>query len=170
MLLEISFQLSLFGKTSWELSYQMTGWIFWPSSGPSGQTPKFQCLPLDAGAMPEWCEGEGLIWPGGPWTPNIGPAPAWHDGSASFLWQILEGGVLEKYCLSPAQCSRILRLAQLAGCPPPEEIEALFLKQGGVYPSPDPFSCSVCGAPPRTRNTSNSGIVLDFQLTLFPPF
>ena len=73
-------------------------------------------------------------------------------------------------CLSPAQCSRFLRLAQLAGCPPPEEIEALFLKQGGVYPSPDPFSCSVCGAPPRTRNTSNSGIVLDFQLTLFPPF
>ena len=148
----------------------MTGWIFWPSSGPSGQTPKFQCLPLDAGAMPEWCEGEGLIWPGGPWTPNIGPAPAWHDGSASSLWQILEGGVLEKYCLSPAQCSRFLRLAQLAGCPPPKEIEALFLKQGGVYPSPDPFSCSVCGVPPRTRNTSNSGIVLDFQLTLFPPF
>ena len=114
----------------------MTGWIFWPSSGPSGQTPKFQCLPLDAGAMPEWCEGEGLIWPGGPWTPNIGPAPAWHDGSASSLWQILEGGVLEKYCLSPAQCSRFLRLAQLAGCPPPKEIEALFLKQGACTRHP----------------------------------
>ena len=32
----------------------MTGWIFLPSSGLSGRTPKFQCLPLDDGDTPEW--------------------------------------------------------------------------------------------------------------------
>ena len=170
MLLEISFQLSLFGKTLPERWYQMTGWIILPFSGPSGLTPKFQCLPLDDGDMPEWYEGEGLIWPGGPWTPNTGPAPAWHGGSASSSWRILEGGVLEKYCLSPVQCSHFLRLAQRAGCPPPREIEALFLNQGGVYPSSDPFSCSVCEGPQKNKNTSNSGTVSDFQLTLFPLF
>ena len=139
MPLEISFQLSLFGRTLPERWYQMTGWIFLPSSGLSGRTPKFQCLPLDDGDTPEWYEGDAPIWPGGPWTPNTGQAPAWHGGSASSSWRILEGGVLEKYCLSPAQCSRFLRLAQRAGCPPPREIEALFLKQGGRVPIVRPF-------------------------------
>ena len=76
--------------------------IFLPSSGLSGRTPKFQCLPLDDGDTPEWYEGDDPIWPGGPWMPNTGQAPAWHGGSASSSWRILEGGVLEKYCLSPA--------------------------------------------------------------------
>ena len=75
---------------------------------------------------------------------------------------------LPKYCLSPAQCSHFLRLAQRAGCPPPAEIEALFLKQGGAYPSPDPFKGSVCGEPPRRGNKQRSKTVSDFQLTLFP--
>lgn len=147
----------------------MTGWIFWPCSDPS-KTPRFQFLPLVDGQMPEWCEGDVPIWPGGLWTPNIGQAPAWHDGSGSFSWQILEGSVLTKYCLSPAQCSYFLKLAQRAGCPPPPEIEALFLKQGGVYPSSDPFNCSVCEEHPKNRNTSSSETALGFQLTLFPLF
>lgn len=147
----------------------MTGWIFWPYSDPS-KTPRFQFLPLVDGQMPEWCEGDVPIWPGGLWTPNIGQAPAWHDGSVSFSWQILEGSVLTKYCLSPAQCSYFLKLAQRAGCPPPPEIEALFLKQGGVYPSSAPFNCSVCGEHPKNKNTSSSETALDFQLTLFPLF
>ena len=67
-----------------------------------------------------------------------------------------------------AQCSHFLRLAQRAGCPPPAEIEALFLKQGGAYPSPDPFKGSVCGEPPRRGNKQRSKTVSDFQLTLFP--
>ena len=53
--------------------------------------PRFQFLPLVDGQMPEWCEGDVPIWPGGLWTPNTGQAPAWHDGSVSFSWQILEG-------------------------------------------------------------------------------
>ena len=170
MPLEISFQLSLFGRTLPERWYQMTGWIFLPSSGLSGRTPKFQCLPLDDGDTPEWYEGDAPIWPGGPWTPNTGQAPAWHGGNASSSWRILEGGVLEKYCLSPAQCSRFLRLAQRAGCPPPREIEALFLKQGGVYPSSAPFSYSICGGPLKMETGNNFKKVLDEQLTLFPPF
>ncbi len=87
-----------------------------------------------------WCEGAAPIWPGGSWTPSVGQGPTSPDGSGSSWWRILEGGVLPKYCLSPAQCSHYLRLAARAGCPPPAEIEALFLKQGGAYPSPDPFS------------------------------
>ena len=62
--------------------------------------------------------------------------------------------MLPQYCLSPAQCSHFLRLAQRAGCPPPAEIEALFLKQGGAYPSPDPFKGSVWGAAKEGEQTA----------------
>ena len=164
-----NFQLSLFGKTSWELFHQMTGWIFWPSSDPSS-TPKFQCLILEDGRTPEWCEGEAPIWHGGLWTPSVGQSPGWHDGSGSSSWRILEGVVLPKYCLSPAQCSSLLRLAERAGCPPPKEIEALLLNQGGAYPSSGPFRCTVCGEPQKTENSTNSKAASDFQMTLFPLF
>ena len=164
---KVYIQLSLFGKTSWERFLQMTGWILEPCY-PLLQTPKFQCLLREDGQTPEWCEGDAPTSHGGSWTPNIGQAPGWHDGSASFSWQILEGGVLPKYCLSPVQCSHFLRLAERAGCPPPREIEALFLKQGGVYLSSDPFKDSVCGELPSRENKRHSKTVSDFQLTLFP--
>ena len=131
----VYFQQSLFGKMSWERFHQITGWILEPSY-PLSQTPMFQCLLLEDGQEPEWCEGERLTSAGGSWTPSIGQAPGWHDGSASFLWQTLEDGVPTKYFLSPAQCSHFLHLAEIAGCPPPAEIEALLLKQGGVYQLP----------------------------------
>ena len=134
----VYFQQSLFGKMSWERFHQMTGWILEPSY-PLSQTPMFQCLLLEDGQEPEWCEGERLTSAGGSWTPSIGQAPGWHDGSASFLWQTLEDGVPTKYFLSPAQCSHFLHLAEIAGCPPPAEIEALLLKQGGAYQSPNHF-------------------------------
>ena len=95
-------------------------------------------------------------------------SPGWHDGSASFLWQTLEDGAPTKYFLSPAQCSHFLRLAEIAGCPPPAEIEALLLKQGGVYRLPDPFNASVCGHPPRSGRKQRSETASDCQLTLFP--
>ena len=41
-----SIQLSLFGRTSWELLYREIGWILEPSSNPS-VAPKFQCLSLN---------------------------------------------------------------------------------------------------------------------------
>ena len=137
----VYFQQSLFGKMSWERFHQMTGWILEPSYLLS-QTPMFQCLLLEDGQEPEWCEGERLTSLGGSWTPSIGQAPGWHDGSVSFLWQTLEDGAPTKYFLSPAQCSHFLHLAEIAGCPPPAEIEALLLKQGGVYQLPTrPFQC-----------------------------
>ena len=163
----VYFQQSLFGKMSWERFHQMTGWILEPSY-PLSQTPMFQCLLLEDGQEPEWCEGERLTSAGGSWTPSIGQAPDWHDGSASFLWQILEDGVPMKYFLSPAQCSHFLHLAEIAGCPPPAEIEALLLKQGGAYRSPDPFNASVCGRPPRSGRKQRSETASDCQLTLFP--
>src|SRR5690625_5140785 len=46
-------QLSLFGKTSWELFHQITGWILKPCWSRS-QIPKFQCLLLESGQMLEW--------------------------------------------------------------------------------------------------------------------
>lgn len=107
----------------------MTGWTLEPSY-PRSQTPTFQCLLREDGREPEWCEGAAPIWHGGSWTPSIGQSPGWHDGSASFLWQTLEADVPTKYYLSPGQCSGFLKLAQIAGCPPPAELEALFLKQG----------------------------------------
>ena len=161
------FQLSLFGKTSWERFFQTTGWILEPSS-PRSQPPTFQCLLPEDGQAPEWCEGTCPISRGGSWTPSIGQAPDWHDGSESFLWQTLEDNVPPEYCLSPAQCSQFLRLAEIAGCPPPAEIEALLLKQGGAYRSPDPFNASVCGRPPRSGRKQRSETASDCQLTLFP--
>ena len=124
----VYFQQSLFGRTSWERFFQMTGWTLEPCSQRS-QPPTFQCLLLEDGQEPEWCEGIRPISHGGSWTPSIGQAPDWHDGSASLLWQTLEDNVPTKYFLSPAQCSQFLRLAEIAGCPPPAEIEALLLSR-----------------------------------------
>ena len=169
MPLEVNIQLSLFGKTSWERFLQMTGWILEPCY-PLSQTPKFQCLLLEDGQTPEWCEGDALTSAGGSWTPSIGQSPGWPGGSASFSWRILEGGVLPRYCLSPVQCSHFLRLAERAGTPPPKEIEALFLKQGGGYLLSDPFKDSVYGGRPNAESSRRSKTVSDCQLTLFPLF
>src|SRR5690625_7709462 len=50
-------QLSLFGKTSWELFHQITGWILRPCLNRS-QIPKFQCLLPESGQTLEWSEGK----------------------------------------------------------------------------------------------------------------
>ena len=157
------------GKMSWEVFHQATDWILTPYSQRS-RAPKFQCLLPGDGQTPEWYEGSELTSPGGSWTPNIGQAPDWHDGRESFSWQILEGGVLPKYCLSPAKCSRFLTLAQRAGCPPPREIEALLLQQGGAYPSSDPFRHSECAAPQSTNSIPNFSTASDSRPILFPRF
>ena len=102
---------------------------------------RFQCLFLENGQTQAWLEGDNLTWPGGSWTPNIGQGPLWPAEKGSLSWQILEGGGLPAYCLGPRACTRFLELAARAGIPPPPEIEALFLKQGGVYPLSTPFKC-----------------------------
>ena len=169
MPLEVYIQFSLFGKTLWERFLQATEWILEPFCQPSSAV-KFQCLLLEDGQMPEWCEGERLTSVGGSWMPSIGQAPDWHDGSASFLWQTLEASVPTKYYLSPGQCSYFLLLAQRAGCPPPKEVETLLIKQGGEYPSPDPFNASECEVPQKNIDGMLSETALDYQMTLFPLF
>ena len=91
----VYFQQSLFGRTSWERFFQMTGWTLEPCSQRS-QPPTYQCLLLDDVQEPEWFEGIRPISHGGSWTPSIGQAPDWHDGSASLLWQTLEDYVPTK--------------------------------------------------------------------------
>ena len=143
-------QLSLYGRTSWEVFLQMTGWILQPCSTHS-QIPKFQCLIAVSGRTPEWCEGDGLIPLGGSWTPSIGENPPFRSvGGGCLSWRILQENVPQKYYLSPAVCSRFLRLAVKAGCPPPKEIEYLLLKQGGKYPLSAPFPSGGC-APWQNR-------------------
>ena len=166
----VYFQLSLFGKTSWEHFHQITGWILEPCWKPS-QTPKFQCLLLEDGQMPEWCEGDALTSHGDLWTPNIGESPDWFSGeNESFSWQILEDGALEKYYIPPSLCGRILHLAERVGCPPPKEIEYLLLKQGGQYQSSMPFKTGVCGATQKKATRRASSTALENQLTLFPRY
>lgn len=139
----VGIQLSVFGKTLRERFLQMTGWILQPCSVRS-QVPRFQCLLVD-GHTPEWCEGDALIPLGDCWTPSIGENPPSYSGaSACSSWQILQASVPEKYYLSPGLCSRFLRLAVRAGCPPPKEVEYLLLKQGGRYPSSDRFPSGGC--------------------------
>ena len=126
-------QLSLFGKTSLELCYRAINATILPYSNPL-RAPRFQCLILDTGQTPEWCEGDGVIWHGVSWTPSIGRSPNSRAEKESLLWQILQDSVPQRYYLTPGQCTRILGFAARVGCPPPKIIEALLLKQGGRYP------------------------------------
>lgn len=162
----VGIQLSVFGKTLRERFLQMTGWILQPCSVRS-QVPRFQCLLVD-GRTPEWCEGDGLIPLGGSWTPSIGESPGlFSEEKESSLWRILEDSVPQKYYLSPAICSRFLRLAQTTGCPPPEPVEYLLIKQGGRYPSSAPFRNGVCGVLQNQETSLLSSQVSDGQMNLF---
>ena len=164
------FQLSLFGKTSWERFHQMTGWILDPCSNPS-QIPKFQCLLLEDGQMPEWCEGDNLTSHGDCLMPDIGEGPALsNDENASSSYRILEDSVPQKYYITPAVCTKILRLAERTGCPPPKKIEYLLLKQGGKYPSSIPFKTGVCGGTHKKATIRDLSAALENQLTLFQRF
>jgi len=159
-------QLSLFGKTSWERFLQMTGWILEPSLNVS-QIPKFQCLLLEDGQTPEWCEGERLTLFGGLWTPDIGESPRHPNGEEEFFsWRILEENAPEKYYLSPAVCSRLLRLAEIAEIPPPMEIEYLLQKQGGTYQSSTPFKTVAYGARREKKTRQDLSTASDMQTTL----
>lgn len=164
------FQLSLFGKTSWERFHQATGWILEPCLSLS-QIPKFQCLLPEDGQMQEWCEGETLMSHGGLWTPSIGESPGSPNAAnASSSWQILEDSVPQKYYLGPVHCSRILHFAELAGCPPPKEIEYVLMKQGGIYRLSTPFKTDGCADTRKTVTYPASCRVSESQLTLFPHF
>src|SRR5690606_19451944 len=149
-------QLSLFGRTSWELFHQITGWILKPCWNRS-QKPIFQCLLLENGQTLEWSEGRMLMCVGDSWMPDIGESPrSLKEEDVSSSWQILEEQVPEKYYLKPAICNRFLRLAKRAGCPPPLQVDYLLKKQGGKYPSSDPFKKDACEVPQKTKTKQDS--------------
>lgn len=127
---------------------------------------ELQCLILDSGQMPEWCEGDGVIWHGVSWTPSIGRSPNSRAEKESLLWQILQDSVPQRYYLTPGQCTRILGFAARVGCPPPKIIEALLLKQGGKYPLSYPFTDSKCAEQPQTEiGNSSSGALENAQMS-----
>ena len=160
-------QLSFYRRTSSELCYRAIKATILPYCDLL-RVPKFQCLILDTGQMPEWCEGDGVIWHGVSWTRSIGRGPGWPVGKESLLWQILQASVPQRYYLTPGQCTRILRLAARAGCPPPKIIEALLLKQGGRYPLSCPFTDAVCAEQPQTKTGGNSSRVSEIEQMCFP--
>lgn len=163
-------QLSLFGKTSMEHFYQITGWILSPSLNPS-QAPKFQCLLPKDGQVQEWCEGEKLTSAGALWMPDIGESPHYYnEEGVSFSWRILEETVAEKDYLSPAVCSRILHLAEKIGVPPLEFIEAILLKQGGKYRSSTPFKRDECEERQRKETEEIFLVASDGQMILSLPY
>lgn len=91
------------------------------------QRPKFQCLVLESGQMPEWYEAETLISLGACTTPNISEQ---HSGAGEcFLSQILEENAPERYSLSPRACAGILRRAERRGRALPPLLKAALEKQ-----------------------------------------
>lgn len=56
-----------------------------------------------------------------------------------FLVADFRGTVPEKYFLKKGQCSRILRLAQIAECPPPKPVEYILKKARRNMPIVRPF-------------------------------
>ncbi len=122
-------QGSLFGKTSQERSAAMGVMIFGLYSQNSAR-PKFQCLILDDGQTPEWCEGEELMLRGDASMRNIGVSP--NEERESSLWQILEDTVPEKYFLSEKACLGILRRAEKRGKVLPEVLRIALIRQSGA--------------------------------------
>ena len=94
------------------------------------QAPKFQCLNLDDGPTPEWCEGEALISLGASTTVNISER---HSGAGvCLLSAILEENAPEKYSLSPKACAGILRRAERRGKDLPPLLKAALMQQAGM--------------------------------------
>ena len=98
---------------------------------------------LDFAAMLSAFTGAEVSVPPRGWA-HAGMVRGGCGASACSSWRILQASVPEKYYLSPGLCSRFLRLAVRAGCPPPKEVEYLLLKQGGRYPSLDRFPSGGC--------------------------
>ena len=118
----------------------MTGWILEPSY-PLSQTPMFQCLLLEDGQEPEWCEGERLTSLGGSWMPSIGQAPDWHDGSVSFLWQTLEDGALTEILFKPRTMQSLSASGRDSGLPAACGDRTAFIEAGRRVPVTRPFQC-----------------------------
>ena len=84
-----------------------------------------------------------------------------------FLVADFRGQRSAEILFKPVICSRFLRLAQTTGCPPPEPVEYLLIKQGGKYPSSAPFRNGVCGVLQNQETSLLSSQVSDGQMNLF---
>ena len=107
------------GKTFQEHLAATREMIFEPCLRKS-QKAVFQCLNLEDGQSPEWSEAMSVKSLGEPWMPNIGESPSVEK--ESFLSQILEDNVPQKYYLSPEACAGILRRAEARGKELPETL------------------------------------------------
>ena len=118
-------QLSLFGRTSRELSTPAVAEIFKRCSRKSHR-PIFQFLQAESGQKPEWFEGVEFAQPGECSELNIGEYPSVE--SVCTLSEVLEPIVRLKYFLSATACAGILRRAEKRNKPLPP-----LLKQALEY-------------------------------------
>lgn len=87
----------------------------------------FQCLTTESGQKQEWCSFKTVKSHGECWTLNIGEYPS--EEKESFLSQILQGNVQEKYYLSSRSCQGILRRAKERGKNLPPMLEKALIAQ-----------------------------------------
>jgi len=94
------------------------------------QRPRFQCLNLESGQVPEWSEGMGIVLLGESVMRNTGESPS--VVRESFLSQILEVNVPEKYFLSAKATIGILRRAAKRGKELPNVLRIALEEQSGL--------------------------------------
>lgn len=82
------------------------------------------------GGAQEWLTVTDGRLPGEPWIPNFSESPK--EEEESFLSQILQVNVPEKYFLSEKACLGILRRSQKRGKTLPEVLETALVEQAGL--------------------------------------
>ena len=123
-------QLTLFGRTSRELSTPVVAEIFKRCLKKS-QRPKFHYLNLENGQKQEWFEGGEFAQPGDSLMLNIGESPS--AESVSTLSEVLEVIVPLKYFLSATACNGILRRARNRRKPLPPLLENALQEQADFW-------------------------------------
>lgn len=108
-------------KTSASSSNQWRGW--------SRKMPLYLSLRRD-GAMQEWSMVTDGRLPGESWMPNFTESP--RDVEESFLSQILQDTVQQKFYLSERACLGILRRSRKRGKTLPEVLETALVRQAGL--------------------------------------
>ncbi len=136
----VYFQQSLFGKMSWERFHQMTGWILEPSY-PLSQTPIFQCLLLEDGQEPEWCEGRtpDLCW-------RLMDAQHWASPRLArrqriFLVADFGGRRSHEILFKPRTMQSLPALGGDCGLPAACGDRGSFIEAGRSVPITRPFQC-----------------------------
>jgi hypothetical protein len=109
-------------------------WTFEPCLKKS-ERPQFLYLNMADGQAQEWWTCRTVKSRGGRLTRNIGASP--NEEKESFLSQILQDTVPEKYYLSARACLGILRRAEKRGKELPPELKAALVAQASCECVPD---------------------------------